>query len=136
MKVFKYIEYALLAISLVLFVIAMPSIVTVDSPMLNVTLGWAYVLVAISLIFTLGFPLVHAFTDKKSLVKLIALVVAVVVIVGGAYLIAPGNPVNVNTNVTEATFKFTDAALFICYLFVATALVVLVWSGVRKVINK
>lgn len=136
MKVFKYIEYALLVISLVVFVIAMPSIVTVDSPMLNIILNWTYVLVAVSLIFTLGFPLIHAFSDKKSLVKLIVFVVAVVVIVGGAYLIAPGNPVTVNTTVSDATFKFTDAALFICYLFVAAALCALVWSGVRKVINK
>ncbi len=136
MKFIKYIEYALLAISLVLFILAMTSIVTVDSPMLNVILGWTYVLVAISLLFTLGFPLVNAFKDKKSLIKLIVFAVAVVVIVGGAYLIAPGNAVAVNTTVTDATFKFTDAALFITYLFVAGAFCALVWSGIRKVINK
>ena len=129
MKVIKYIEYALLVLSLVLFIIAFSAIQTVDSPMLNVFLGWAYILVAVALIFTLGFPLVNAFKDKKSLIKLIVLVVGAVVIFGGAYLIAPGNPISVNTNVDEGTFKFADAAIYICYLFVAGAAVALIWSS-------
>lgn len=135
MKVIKYIEYALLVLSLVLFIIAFSAIQTVDSPMLNVFLGWAYILVAVALIFTLGFPLVNAFKDKKSLIKLIVLVVGAVVIFGGAYLIAPGNPISVNTNVDEGTFKFADAAIYICYLFVAGAAVALIWSGIRKSIK-
>ena len=135
MKVIKYIEYALLVLSLVLFIIAFSAIQTVDSPMLNVFLGWAYILLAVALVFTLGFPLVNAFKDKKSLKKLIILIVGAVVIFGGAYLIAPGNPINVNTAVDESTFKFADAALFICYLFVAAAAVALIWSGIRKSIK-
>ena len=132
MKVIKYIEYALLVLSLVLFVVAFTAIETVDSPMLNVFLGWAYLLIAASVIFTLGFPLVNAFKDKKSLLKLIVLVVAVVVIFGGAYLIAPGDAIAVNTATDAAGFKFADAALYICYLFVAGAVAALIFSAVRK----
>jgi len=135
MKVIKYVEYALLVLSLILFVIAFSAIQTVDSPMLNVFLGWAYLLIAAALVFTLGFPLANAFKDKKSLMKLVAFVVAVVVIFGGAYLIAPGNAINVNTAADAATFKFADAALYICYLFVAGAIVALIWSGIRKAIK-
>jgi len=132
MKVIKYIEYALLILSLILFIVAFSVIETVDSPMLNVFLGWTYLLIAAALIFTLGFPLANAFKDKKSLKKLVALIVAVVVIFGGAYLIAPGNAIEVNTATTAGTFKFADAALYICYLFVAGALVSLIWSAIRK----
>ena len=132
MKVLKYIEYALLVISLVLFAIGLVTIETVDSGSLNIYLVWTYILVAAALIFTIGFPLVSSFKDKKSLKKLLILLVAVVVIFGGIYLLAPGKAINVNTQVSEGTFKFADAALYVCYLFVAASIISLIWGAVRK----
>ena len=135
-KFVKYLEIALLVISLIVFVLAVTGVTTVDSPMLNVYLGWAYALIAVTLVFTLGFPLVRAFKSKKSIFKLIGLIAAVVVICGGAYLIAPGNAVSVNTEATAADFKFADAVIFVTYLFIAAAFVALVWGGVRKIVKK
>ena len=132
MKVLKYIEYALLVISLVLFAIGLVTIKNTDSGMLNLYLGWTYILVAAALIFAIGFPLINSFKDKKSLKKLLILLVAVVVIFGGIYLLAPGNAIKVNTVVSESTFKFADAALYICYLFVAASIIALIWGAVRK----
>ncbi|MBQ0024144.1 MAG: hypothetical protein KBT00_00255 [Bacteroidales bacterium] len=135
MKLLKYIEYALLIISLIVFVIGLTTISTESSPALNIYLVWTYILVAAALIFTIGFPLVKAFSDKKSLKKLIILVVAAIVVFGGIYLIAPGKAIDVNTVVSEGTFKFADAALYICYLFVGASVVALIWSAAHKAIK-
>jgi len=136
-KPMKVVEIVLLCISVVVFIFAMTKITGIDSGMLNIYLCWTYILIAIALIFTLGFPLVKAFKNKKSLIKLIALIVAAVVIVGGAYAIAPGSALTNSTAVADgSTLKFTDACLYVCYLFVAAAFVALVWSGVRKSIKK
>jgi len=135
-KAIKFLEIALLIISLVVFVLGIVAIKTIDSPMLNVLLGWAYFLVVFALVFTLGFPLANAFKSKKGFLKLILLIVGVVVICGGAYLIAPGNAISVNVETTHADFKFADAVIFICYLFIAAAFVALVWSGLRKIVKK
>ncbi|MBQ0123663.1 MAG: hypothetical protein KBS58_02335 [Bacteroidales bacterium] len=135
MKVLKYIEYVLLVISLVLFAIGLMTIKTVDSGMLNIYLVWTYILVAAALIFAIGFPLVSSFKDKKSLKRLLLVVAAVVVIFGGIYMIAPGEAIAVNTVVSEGTFKFADAALYVCYLFVAGSIISLIWGAAHKAIK-
>ena len=136
MKIWKYIEYVLLILSLIIFIVFfVVNPTTQDSAMLDGYLGWAYILLAISLILALGFPLVKAFKSKKGLIGLLALVIGVVVVCGGIYLIAPGNPIAVNTTVSDGVFKFTDAALYLTYLFIAASLVAVVWGIIRSAIN-
>ena len=136
MKKLKIVEIVLLAVSVLVFILAFVGIKHIDSPMLNLYLGWVYVLMACALVATLAFPLMNAFKNKKSLYKLLILIAAVVVILGGAYLIAPGSPVEMNNEVPASQFKFADTALYIVYLFVAGAFCALVWSGIRKAIKK
>ena len=136
MKKLKVVEYALLALSAVVFVIAVTTIKGEDSPTLDLYMGWAYALIAVAIAATIGFPLVKAFKNKKSLVKLLILCAAVVVVFGGAYLLAPGKPIEMNAQVSPGDFKFADTALYIAYLFVGAAIAALLWSGVRKSLKK
>lgn len=136
MKKLKVIEYALLILSVVVFVIAVATIKDAGSATLDLYMGWAYALIAVALAVTLGFPLSKAIKDKKSLTKLLILIGAVVVVFGGAYLIAPGKPIEMNAQVNPGDFKFADTALFIVYLFVAAAIGTLAWSAIRKSIKK
>ena len=136
MKSLNIIKWVLLALSAVVFVIAFTTIKDIDSATLDLYMGWTYALIAVALVATLGFPLVKAFKNKKSLIKLIILIIAIVVIFGGAYLIAPGTPLNITTQSTPGELKFADAALYITYLFIAAAVVALVWTGIRNSIKK
>ena len=136
MKTWKYIEYVLLILSLIIFIVFfVVNPTTTDNAMLDGYLGWAYILLAISLILALGFPLVRAFKSKKGIIGLLALIIGAVVVCGGIYMIAPGNAINVNTAVSPATFKFTDAALYLTYLFIAASIVAVVWGIIRSAIN-
>jgi len=136
MKKLKVIEYALLALSAVVFVIAVATITGVESATLDLYMGWAYALIAVAIAATLGFPLVKAFKNKKSLIKLLVTIAAVIVVFGGAYLLAPGKPIEMNAQVSPSDFKFADTALYIAYLFVVAAIAALIWGGVRKAIKK
>jgi len=136
MKKIKLIEYALLVLSFIVFIIAFVNIKSVDSPMLNVYLGWTYALIAIALVAALGFPLVKAVQDKKSLRNLLLLVVGAVVLVGGVYLLAPGKAIDVNTTVDAGTFKFSDAALFLTYIFLGASIIALLWSVIHQATGK
>lgn len=136
MKKIKIIEYALLVLSFIVFIVAFLNIKTVDSPMLNVYLGWTYALIAIAVVAALGFPLVKAFGNKKSLRNLLILIVGAVVLVGGVYLLAPGNIIEVNKTVEAGTFKFSDAALILTYIFLGAAIVSLIWSVVHQAVGK
>lgn len=133
----KILELVLFVVSLVLFVVvftAHPE--TTDSGALDTFLYWIYCLVALALCVTLLFPLVGAFKSKKKLIRLITLILAVVVIVGGAWLLAPGTAIETKAAVSPGDFKFADTVLFVTYLMVAAAIVSLCWSAIRKAVKK
>lgn len=137
MKGTKLMEYALLVLSLIAFLIVfIASPETTESGALDTYMVWVYILLVACIALAVGFPLVKAFTTKGGLKKLLIYLVAAVVIIGGCYVLAPGDVINVNTQATEGTFKFADAALYITYIFLGGSLVALVWSSVRNALKK
>ena len=133
----KILELILFVVSLVLFfIVFVNSPKTTDAPSLNPFLYWIYFLVVLALCVALLFPLVASFKDKKKFLRLILLVVGVVVIVGGAWLLAPGKAIDVNTPTAPGDFKFADMVLFVTYLAIAGAIVALIWSTIRNAIKK
>ena len=133
MKYLKYIQYLLFAISIVLIVVFyLTQTGSMEDKILDANLVWAYVLVAIAAVLALIFPLSKAFKTKKSFLALLAVVVGVVVLVGGCYLLAPGTPIDVNFEVAERTFKLTDTALFVAYALIAASIIALLWSAIRN----
>lgn len=137
MKGTKLMEYALLVLSLIAFLIVfIASPETTESGALDTYMVWVYILLVACIALAVGFPLVKAFTTKGGLKKLLIYLVAAVVIIGGCYVLAPGDVINVNTQATEGTFKFADAALYITYIFLCGSLVALVWGSVRNALKK
>ena len=133
----KILELILFVVSLVLFAIvftAKPT--TTDSASLDAFLYWIYALVCLALCVTLLFPLFGAFKSKQKLLRLIILILGVVVIVGGAWLLAPGTPIETKATVADGDFKFADTVLYVTYFVVCVAILSLIWSGLRKVIKK
>lgn len=137
MKGTKLMEYALLVLSLIAFLIVfIASPETTESGALDTYMVWVYILLVACIVLAVGFPLVKAFTTKGGLKKLLIYLVAAVVIIGGCYVLAPGDVINVNTQATEGTFKFADAALYITYIFLCGSIVALVWGSVRNALKK
>ena len=133
----KFLELVLFLVSLVLFVVvftAKPT--TTDNAALDTFLYWIYALVVLALCVTLLFPLFGAFKSKQKLLRLIILILGVVVIVGGAWLLAPGTPIETKATVADGDFKFADTVLYVTYFVVCVAILSLIWSGLRKVIKK
>ncbi|MBO4841964.1 MAG: hypothetical protein J5478_01135 [Bacteroidales bacterium] len=133
----KILELILFVVSLVLFAIvftAKPT--TTDSASLDAFLYWIYALVCLALCVTLLFPLFGAFKSKKKLLRLITLILGVVVVVGGAWLLAPGTPIETKATVADGDFKFADTVLYVTYFVVCVAILSLIWSAARKAIKK
>ena len=133
----KILELVLFLVSLVLFAIvftAKPT--TTDNVALDTFLYWIYALVFLALCVTLLFPLFGAFKSKKKLLRLITLILGVVVVVGGAWLLAPGTPIETKATVADGDFKFADTVLYVTYFVVCVAILSLIWSAARKAIKK
>ncbi|MDD2594597.1 MAG: hypothetical protein PHD11_02110 [Bacteroidales bacterium] len=136
MKVIKYIEYILLVLSLILLVIFFVILPTsADAPMMDIFLYWAYLLLAVTLILVLFFSIKSAAGSKKGIKNLILLVIGMIVIVGGAYLLAPGTPVETNKPISDATYKFTDTALYITYFVFAVSVLAIIGGAVFNAIK-
>ena len=72
----------------------------------------------------------------KPLVAHTVLLAVTAVIVGGAWLIAPGKAIDTNAVTTPGDFKLADAVLYITYLLVGGAIVTLIWSAIRNAVKK
>ncbi|NLX41728.1 MAG: hypothetical protein GXY75_07555 [Bacteroidales bacterium] len=133
MKYSKYIQYLLFAVSIVLLaVFYLTHTGSTTDKILDVNLFWAYALIGIGAVLALIFPLAKAFKTKKGIITILILIAGVVVVIGGCYLLAPGTPIELNQEVSAATFKFTDTALYVTYVFVAASIIALLWSAIRN----
>lgn len=99
--------------------------------------AYAFVVVAI-LAVLFGVVVIGGKNNPKSLIKLFIALVAIVVIVGGAYLLAPGTPAigYMGNPVSDGALKLTDTILNLTYLLCGGAILSLIvgWiiSATRK----
>lgn len=132
----KILQLILFLVSLALFVVVLVTKPTgVDSGSLDTFLYWIYALVLFAICVSLLFPLIAAFRDRKTFLRLVLLIVAAVVIIGGAWLLAPGKAIDTNAVTTPGDFKLADAVLYITYLLVGGAICTLIWSAIRNAVK-
>ena len=89
--------------------------------------AYAFALIAI-LAVLFGVVVIGGINNPKSLLKLGLGVVAIAVIIGGAYMLAPGTPAvgYLGEPVSDGTLKLTDTVLNLTYLLFGGALAALV----------
>ena len=141
-KIFKWISWALLIISVVLAVWAFTQFGgSGEGAAVNTLLYWAYAMVAIALIAVICVGIyVSATTNPKSLVRLGLILVGVVVLVLVAYLLASGKPAVGFTGATPPTdgeLKLTDTVLNLTYILGAGAIVAIIAGEIISgILNK
>ena len=130
-KVTKIICFVLLVLSVILTIAAFAC--KFKDPFVDVMLYWAYALVIVGAVAAIGFSLFSSLKNnaKKTLVTRAIGLVALAVIVGGAYLLASGDPVHiVGAQPTDATLKLTDTILNITYFTLAVSVVSIIIAAV------
>ena len=140
-KIFKWISWALLLISVGLAVWAFTQFGKGgEGAAVETMLYWAYAMLAIALVAVLCVGIyVTAKNDPKSLVRIgIALAVAAALCLV-AYLLASGNPLVGPSNVTpsEGELKLTDTVLNLTYILGAGAIVAIIAGEIISgILNK
>jgi TRAP-type C4-dicarboxylate transport system permease small subunit len=135
----KIIELAIFVISIIIMVVFYLNMSTIavgsKSPIMDISLFWSYFLVAVAILLALVFPLIDAFKSPKALRNLLLGLVAVVVIVGACYLLAPGGEVKTTAAYTPQTSKLVDAGLYLTYFMLFVTFASLIYAIVRGAIN-
>jgi len=139
-KVVKIVEWALIAISLVVILYGVfAGFTSRDGLAIDLMLYWAYTLVAISLIaiVILGIG-ASAVRSRKSAITLAAVLVGTVAIIAIAYVLAPGADAMglVGEQPTQSVLKFTDTVLNLTYLACGAAILAIVASAIVNAIRK
>lgn len=130
-KVTKIICAVLLLVSVALTVVAFAC--GFKEGLVDAMLYWAYALVAAGAVAAVGFSLFSSLKNnaKKTLITLGIGLVGLAAIVGGAYLLASGDPVHiVGAQPSDATLKLTDTILNITYFTLAVSVVSIILAAV------
>ena len=111
---------------------------TIAAPYIN----WAIVLLVIAAVFAVLFPLIHFILNPKNIGKVLvsfALFAAVFVV---AYFMSDTTPIVTATSALNPDFsdvsvlKLADTGIIATYILLGTALLALLFTGVRGIFNR
>lgn len=128
-KIFKILMVLLIVVSVAILVWgSVTGFESNGAQAVDVMFYWAYFMVGLAAASWVLLGLViSAKNDPKSLIKLCLAAVAVCVVVGGAYLLAPGTPaLGLLEEHPAMEYKLTDTVLNLTYLLACAAIAAIV----------
>jgi Ca2+/Na+ antiporter len=133
-KFVKYISYLLIGIAAVITVAFFLN----KEAMQDTFLFYGYILFGIAVLAAIVMPLFNMLDNPKSFKKILINLLIVVVVVGVAYLLASGDPLQ-NTNITPEptanTLKITDTGLILVYILFAISVTAIVAGSVVNMVK-
>ena len=93
----------------------------------DIALIWAYILVLITLIAAIVFPLIAVISQPRALIRLVAVLAGFAILAVVSYLLSSDKPIEIigytgTGNSDPATLKMIDTVLFITYMLFGLAL--------------
>lgn len=135
-KIIKWITWALMIVGVVLTVYVFAD--NGSDLSVNLLIYWTYVMVALA-IFAIIYGIVRdSLVNPKNLVKIGIVIAGAIVIVGLAYLLAPGTPAlgYVGAPVSDGALKLTDTILNLTYFSVAAAIIAVIAAAIMDAAKK
>ena len=104
---------------------------------IDIALVWAYILVLLTAIAAIVFPLISILTNPKGLIRLAIVLAGAAVLVLVSYLMASGSPLEIigytgTGNSDPGTLKMVDTTLFVVYILFGMALASILYAIVSK----
>lgn len=140
-KVIKICSYVLLLIGAALTIVVLAGDVTTgnNENLVEPLLYWAYALVAVGVIGSvLVGPIINMLNNPKNLKRTLLTILGAIVIVGLAYVFAPGSEAVglVGTQPDNATLKMTDTLLNLAYVALAGSIISIIIGVVIKAVRR
>jgi hypothetical protein len=115
-----------------------PATEAIESGSMHFMFVITYILMAIAVIASLAFSLIHLFANPKSLKKTLYVVVGFLVVVAISYALATGTDVSIEEMAgrgiatTESTIKRIGMGLNMFFILTIIAVGAMIWGGLRK----
>jgi len=135
-KIIKWIMWALMIVGVVLTIFVFTNDGSDSS--VNSLLYWTYAMLGIAVVAIIYGIARDSVVAPKNLLKIVFVLVGAVVLVGVAYLLAPGTPAvgYVGEAVSDGTLKLTDTILNLTYFALGVSIVAILASVVVDSIKK
>ena len=103
----------------------------------DIALIWAYILVVITLLASLIFPLISVLTNTKALIRLLAVLAGAAVLVVVSWLLSSSNPIDIigytgTDNSDPGTLRMIDTVLFVTYMLFGLALASILYAIISR----
>ncbi|MCK4880268.1 MAG: hypothetical protein KAS82_06405 [Bacteroidales bacterium] len=103
----------------------------------DISLVWAYILLLITLIASIVFPLIAVISNPKALVSLLVVLAGAAVLVIVSYLLSSDTTINIigytgTENSDPGTLKMIDTVLFVTYMLFGLALGSILYAIVSR----
>ena len=103
----------------------------------DIALVWAYILILLTLVASIVFPLIAVFSNTKSLIRLGIVLAGAAVLVVLSYLMSKDTPIDIigytgTENSDPGTLKMIDTVLFVTYILFGMALASILYAIVSK----
>ena len=103
----------------------------------DIALIWAYILVILTLLAALVFPLIAVFSNTKALVRLLLVLAGAAVLVLIAWLASSDAPIDIigytgTDNSDPATLRMIDTVLFVTYMLFGLAIASILYAVISR----
>jgi hypothetical protein len=103
----------------------------------DIPLIWGYVLLVVSIVITIVFPVIYIIKHPVNLLRTFLLLIGVAVLVGLAFLAANGKPIDIPgytgpANSNYNIMKLIDAGLIFSYFMLGLSLLAILYAEVSK----
>ena len=103
----------------------------------DIALIWTYILVIITLIASIVFPLISVISNTKALIRLVAVLAGAAVLIIISYIVSSDTPIEIigytgTDNSDPATLKMIDTVLFVTYMLFGLAIASILYAIVSR----
>ena len=103
----------------------------------DIALVWAYILVILTAIAALLFPLIAVFSNPRGLIRLAGVLVGAAILVVVSYLMSSTTPIDIigytgTANSDPGTLRMVDTTLFVVYMLFGIALLSILYSIISR----
>ena len=103
----------------------------------DIALIWAYILVLLTLLASVIFPLISVLSNPKALIRLLAVLAGAAVLVLISWLTSSAEPIDIigytgTDNSDPGTLKMIDTVLFVTYMLFGLALASILYAIISK----
>lgn len=103
----------------------------------DIALIWAYILLLLTAIAAITFPLITVFSSPRALIRMVGILAGAAVLVVVAYLFSSDTPLQIigytgDANRNPATLRMVDTTLFVVYMLFGLALLSILYSIISR----